>query len=239
LARNLLLEVIACTVEDAIQAEYGGADRLEIVSHLEVGGLTPPLSMVREILKAVSIPVRVMLRGNDGFETGSQKEISDLCDVAGELHALRVDGIVVGLLRDGKIDVEAISQILASAPELNATFHHAFDASDNPLQSIETLKSFTQVDRILTRGSDESLALQVSNLTAFETKARPQIRILAGGGLDASRIRELVSSTPVSEFHVGRAVRVPQETQGEVRAESVRELLSAQLVGFPEQISKH
>ena len=141
MAPDLLLEVIACTVEDAIQAEQGGADRLEIVSHLEIGGLTPPLSMVREILKAVSIPVRVMLRGNGGFETGSQKEISDLCDVAGELSALHVDGIVVGFLRDGKIDVEAISQILASAPELPATFHHAFDASDDRLQSIETLKS--------------------------------------------------------------------------------------------------
>lgn len=227
MARNRLLEVIACTVEDAIQAEQGGADRLEIVSHLEVGGLTPPLSLVREIINAVSIPVRVMLRSNDGFETRSQKEISDLCAVAREVSALRVDGIVVGFLRKGKIDNEAISKILASAPDLHATFHHAFDASDDPLQSIDTLKPFTQVDRILTRGSPESLALQISKLTEFETKARPGIRILAGGGLDASRIRELLSSTPVSEFHVGRAVRVQSETHGEVRAECVRELLRA------------
>lgn len=227
MSRNRLLEVIASTVEDAIQAERGGADRLEIVSHLEIGGLTPPLSLVREILKAVSIPVRVMLRSNEGFETRSQQEIGDLCAIARELSALRVDGIVVGFLRDGKIDREPISQILARAPELHATFHHAFDASDDPLLSIDTLKSFTQVDRILTRGSAESLALQISNLTAFEIKARPEIRVLAGGGLDTSRIRELVSATPVSEFHVGRAVRVPPETQGEVRAECVRELLRA------------
>lgn len=225
MARKRILEVIACTVEDAIQAEHGGADRLEIVSHLEIGGLTPHLSTVREILKAVSIPVRVMLRANDGFETRSQEEIRDLCVVASQLSALRVDGIVVGFLRGGKIDSGPVRRILASAPDLSATFHHAFDASDDPLQSIETLKSFAQIDRILTRGSDGSLALQVANLIAYEAKARPQIRILAGGGLDASRIRELVSSTTVSEFHVGRAVRVPPETRGAVSAESVRELL--------------
>ncbi|MBZ5592386.1 MAG: hypothetical protein LAP39_09125 [Acidobacteriia bacterium] len=64
-----LLEVIACSVADAVAAERGGAGRLEIVRALEAGGLTPLLSLVKEIVAAVSIPVRVMLRENPGFET--------------------------------------------------------------------------------------------------------------------------------------------------------------------------
>ncbi len=67
-----ILQVIACSVADAIEAQRGGAGRLEVVRAMDAGGLTPPVSRVREILAAVSIPVRVMLRENSGFEAGGQ-----------------------------------------------------------------------------------------------------------------------------------------------------------------------
>ena len=73
--KGCLLEVIACSVEDAIQAEEGGADRLEIVSDLDVGGLTPPLELVREIRSEVNLPLRVMLREEAGiFSTVTEFE---------------------------------------------------------------------------------------------------------------------------------------------------------------------
>jgi copper homeostasis protein len=42
-----ILEVIACSVADAIQAQQGGAGRLEVVSDLDRGGLTPSITLVR------------------------------------------------------------------------------------------------------------------------------------------------------------------------------------------------
>jgi copper homeostasis protein CutC len=56
------LEVIVTTVDEAIEAEAGGADRLELVRALDVGGLTPEISIARGVLAAVRIPVRVMVR---------------------------------------------------------------------------------------------------------------------------------------------------------------------------------
>lgn len=35
--RNMLLEVIATTLQDALQAEAGGADRIELVADLQQG----------------------------------------------------------------------------------------------------------------------------------------------------------------------------------------------------------
>ena len=64
--RNFILEVIACTVEDAVAAEKGGADRLEIISRFDVGGLTPAPELVRAIKAKVSLPLRVMVRENAG-----------------------------------------------------------------------------------------------------------------------------------------------------------------------------
>jgi copper homeostasis protein len=66
----MLLEVIACSVADAIEAERGGAGRLELARELGRGGLTPSPDLVQEVRQAVAIPVRVMLRENDGYEAG-------------------------------------------------------------------------------------------------------------------------------------------------------------------------
>jgi copper homeostasis protein len=77
-----LLEVIACSVEDAEAAEQGGAGRLEVVRELGRGGCTPELALVRAILDRVSIPVRVMLRESDGFAYAGREEISRMCAFA-------------------------------------------------------------------------------------------------------------------------------------------------------------
>src|SRR5215510_9990539 len=122
---RLLLEVIVCTVADAIEAEKGGADRLEVISHFERGGLTPAMELVRAIQSAVRLPLRVMLRESDGYQVASVGEVERLCSTARELAALRVDGVVLGFLHDGKIDIELTRRILESATTLNATSHHA------------------------------------------------------------------------------------------------------------------
>jgi len=118
-----LLEVIACSVADAIAAERGGAGRLELVRALDVGGLTPPLPLVREIVKSVSIPVRVMVRENAGFELADPSELDTLCRAAREIAELQTDGLVLGFLRGRTLDVELNKHILSQAPNLKATLH--------------------------------------------------------------------------------------------------------------------
>src|ERR1051326_1631063 len=132
-----ILEVIACSVADAIEAERGGASRLEIVRALDGGGLTPPVSLVRGIVSAVSIPVRVMLRENPGFEAGSEAEVKKLCHAAREFAALGVNGLVLGFVRGRQLDLILLSptrvrglQVLVdiAAPELTIVAGGGMDA---------------------------------------------------------------------------------------------------------------
>jgi len=220
-----VLEVIVCSVADAIEAERGGAGRLEVVSHLECGGLTPPLALVREILAAVSVPVRVMLRENAGYGVTGAAEIERLCAAADELSALGVDGLVLGFLHDGEIDLDVTKRILSYAPNLKATFHHAFDEATDPFKAIEKLKKIEQIDRILTGGRKGNWTHRIERLANVERAARPEITLLAGGGLDASVIRWICEATGIREFHVGRAARVPERAEGVVQASRVRELV--------------
>ncbi len=217
----MLLEVIACSVADAVAAERGGADRIELIARFDVGGLTPPLALVEQILAAVRIPVRVMLRANAGFGVADGTEFEALCATAAALERLQVDGLVLGFLRDGEIDLPAMQAVLAQAPHLHATFHRAFEALPDPLAAIRTLKTLPQIDHILTSGGERPWVEKVSDLAAQATAAGPEIALLLGGGLTADALPLIRERTPIREFHVGRAARVPAAIDGIVEAERV------------------
>ena len=213
-----LLEVIACSVADALAAEKGGAGRLEVVRALEAGGLTPPISLVKEIVSAVSIPVRVMLRENDGFEIANGEELTRLCESAGELAGLEIDGVVLGFLRGRNLALGPAEQILSFAPHAKATFHRAFEELENQQAAITRLKTVPQFDRILLSPA------RVSELRQIVESAAPELVIIAGAGIDRSNIRQWRESAAIREFHVGRAARLGGDIHRPVDAALVEEL---------------
>lgn len=220
-----ILEVIACSVADAIEAQKGGARRLEVVRELDRGGLTPPLELVRAIKEAVDLPLRVMVRESDGFGTADVREIERLGETASKLASLGVDGLVLGFLKRGTIDLDLTSRVLACAPGLNATFHHAFESSADQLKAITQLKSLPQVDRILSSGGAGELETRRGRLVAYENAAAPEIKIIAGGGIDRNAIELLRDTTVIREFHVGRTARQGFNIAGRVQAELVSQLV--------------
>lgn len=222
-----LLEVIACSVSDAIEAQRGGAGRLEIIRDFERGGLTPPLELVLDILDAVTLPVRVMLREGDSYEVIDEVEKEKLCAAASSLSELNVDGLVLGFLQNGEIDVQLTERVLSCAPDLNATFHHAFEDAEDPLKAIRVLKRLKQVDRILTSGGTGEWPEKIERLSRYQEAVGPKIEILAGGGIDQQSMRMICHATGIREFHVGRAAREPGSAAGVVRSGKVKALVEA------------
>jgi copper homeostasis protein len=220
-----LLEVIACSVSDALEAQRGGANRLEIVRDLQSGGLTPSLQLVEEILDAVELPVRIMLRESASYEVVGDAEREKLCSTATSLSELNVEGVVLGFLSEGEIDVPLTKGILSCAPNLSATFHHAFEQANDPFAAIRILKSLGQVDRILTSGCDGEWSEKIKRLYKYQEEGGPEIKILAGGGIDQESIRRICQVTGIREFHVGRAAREPASATGVVRSELVKSLV--------------
>lgn len=220
-----MLEVIVGSLSDAVEAERGGADRLEVIRDFERGGMTPTLDLVKSIRATVSLPLRVMLRENDGYTVQGEAEIEKLCATALQLQELRVDGIVLGFLRDGEIDFAVLERILSVTPEVKLTFHHAIEETKNPLKAIRQLKRFSQVDHLLASGGAGDLKQRIGQLRSYLREAGKDLTVLAGGGLDAQAIKALIETTDICEFHVGRASRVPAQTNGVVKAERVRELV--------------
>jgi len=223
----MILEVIACSVADAIEAKEGGAARLEIVSALDRGGLTPPVELVRAIKDAVDLPLRVMVRESDGYQTSGEAEIEKLCAAADQFSRLDVDGLVLGFLKGKTIDLDLTARVLAVAPKLKATFHHAFEDAADQLQAVREIKTLSQVDRILSHGGSGDLEARRQRLDAYVHAAAPEITIIAGGGrIDSRAIALLRDTSAVREFHVGRAARRGFRVDGEVQSELVRALVN-------------
>ena len=150
-----LLEVIACSVADAIEAERGGAHRPEIVRDLAQGGLTPSAQLVEEIKRAVDLPLRVMLRESVGFEVSGPDEVARLCEAAKRFASLDVDGLVLGFVKDREVDIELTQQVLSCAPQVRATFHHAFEETENKARALRDLSRLPQIDRVLSSGGTD------------------------------------------------------------------------------------
>ena len=220
-----ILEVIVTSLADALAAEAGGAHRLELVSRLDLGGLTPSVGLVHEITERVRLPVRVMLRETPGFIVTDRAERARLCALAGEMARLPVDGLVCGFLAAGGVDEELLAAVLAAAPDLKVTFHRAFEELPDPLAAMAQLKRHSQIDRLLTSGGTGQAEARAGRLAALQRAAAPEIRLLAGGGVDKALIEQLRRAGVVGEIHVGRLVRSPARADGWVSAELVRELI--------------
>lgn len=219
-----VLEVIVTSVEEAREAELGGADRLELVRAFEVGGLTPAAEVVEEVARAVSIPVRVMLRENASMSVADGREIDELQKLARKLGQLPIDGLVVGFAKNGGLDREAMEPVLSAAPGRRATLHRAFEHTDDAIEAIRQAKKMPQIDRILTRGGAGRWPERKGRLLAWQAAAAPEIGLLVGVGLRASSLAEMSAYPGGFEFHVGRAARLPHTTSGAVSRAEVAKL---------------
>jgi copper homeostasis protein CutC len=209
-----MLEVIALSVADAVAAERGGADRLEIVADMASDGLTPDPEVFAEIRAAVTIPIRPMLRANAGFTT-HQSELDRLRCKAEALAEAGADGFVFGFLHGDRVDLSASCTLATAVAPLPWTFHRAVDHAAGGWDDVHHLP---RLDQILTSGSTTWVADGVATLLA---RARDDARlILAGGGLTRAEIPALRAGG-VTGFHVGSAVRAGRSWDAPVDPELV------------------
>jgi copper homeostasis protein len=218
-----MLEVICTSLADARAAEHGGADRIELVRDLERDGLTPALALVAAVRRAVRIPIRVMLRERNTFDTNPD-ELAALCATAAALQDLGVDGLVLGLTRAGVLDSAALHAISAAAPALRITFHRAIEHVHDPVTTLAMLAHFPQVDTVLHSGGPGTLETRITRLNALQRTTAGRMTILAGGGMTDAVIQAIGDATRIRAFHVGRSARTSAQVTNPIDAARVRAL---------------
>ena len=166
-----------------------------------------------------------MLRESTGFEVTGPAEIARLCDAAKRFASLDVDGFVLGFVKGQEVDIELTQEVLACAPRVRATFHHAFEETNNKARALSELRRLPQIDRVLSSGGTDELQLRIQRLDEYQKAASPELTIIAGGGVDGDAIVKIGRETAIREFHVGRAARTEFRVEGGVQSSLVSGLV--------------
>ncbi|GEB35264.1 copper homeostasis protein CutC [Brevibacillus parabrevis] len=205
----MLVEVIATSVEDAKRAERGGADRLELISGILEGGLTPSWGLIEAAVKAVSIPVNVMVRPHSQSFCYTKDELRVMKEDVRVVRELGAAGVVFGMLTpDKQLDRDGLELLLEEANGLNVTFHRAFDEAVSQLEALDILLQYPQVKTILTSGGKRTAMEGADCIAELVRKTENStLSILAGSGLSATNAPELIGLTGVREVHFGTAAR--------------------------------
>lgn len=201
-----LLECCVDSVESAINAAKGGADRLELCSGLVIGGITPTGALYKEIRKYTDIPIHVLLRPRFGDFCYSAYEVSVIEEEIVRFRELGANGIVIGaLLPDGSLDREAMQRFMKAAEGMSVTMHRAFDVASDPQSVLEEAVELG-VNTILTSGCEDSCMAGKDCIRKLVEQADRRIDILVAGGVNAQVIRELQPYTGAVSFHMSGKV---------------------------------
>ncbi|MGN7177422.1 copper homeostasis protein CutC [Cytobacillus sp. SAFR-174] len=222
----MIIEVIADTLSDARIAEQAGAGRIELVTGLAEGGLTPSYGVIERVCKELKIPVNVMIRPHSRGFCYSEVDIEIMIQDIKVCKKLGAAGAVFGVLTpDRKVHNEHLNRLIQAADGLDITFHRAFDETDDQFAALEVIKEYPQISRILTSGGQRSAADAAERLKRLhELTADSHLKIMAGAGLSAENIKAFIEKVPVTEVHFGSGVRFQSSYENAINPERVQAL---------------
>ncbi len=200
--KKIIIEVCANSVESALAAQKGGAQRVELCSNLIEGGTTPGFASIEIARKLLSIKLNVLIRPRGGdflyndLEFNIMKRDIEVCKNLG------IDGVVIGILdEDGNIDKIRTLELIEVARPMSVTFHRAFDMANEPFVALSALIELG-VDRLLTSGQRNKVTDNLSLIDKLVKKAGNRLSVMPGGGISSSNIKDIAMATNAREYHM-------------------------------------
>ncbi len=197
------LEICANSVTSCIEAEKGGAYRVELCAGIPEGGTTPSygdMVAARDSLKECKLNVIIRPRGGDFLYSALEHKIM-LHDIE-IARKLGVDGVVIGCLTaEGEVDMIRNRELIDASGDLPVTFHRAFDMTRNPFDSLEQIIELGCA-RILTSGQKTTAEEGMELIAQLVEKAQNRIVIMPGSGVNLNNIEKIAHSTKAQEFHM-------------------------------------
>lgn len=220
MGRYIQIEVCANSLDSALQAQEGGAVRIELCDNLYEGGTTPSLSLVKKCRELLNISLNVLIRPRPGDFLYNENEISMMLDDISMMKEVGVDGVVIGALNpNGTIDLKTVDRMMQAASGLSVTFHRAFDVCSDLFTEFRKIQDLG-INRILTGGGANKAIDGWQNLQKLVEISDHYPLIMPGSGINEENIRFLVENTGAIEFHT--SLRSPVESKMQFRQEQVK-----------------
>ena len=198
---NKQLEICVGSLQSALAAQLGGADRIELCDNLAEGGTTPSFGMLVQCKKLLKIPFFPIIRPRGGDFIISKDEFEIMKEDVLCCREIGCEGIVIGILRkDGSIDADRSSELIALAGAMQITFHRAFDRCNDLKRGLEDIIELG-CHRVLTSGGKEYAYEGIERLKSLVIQAGSRITIMPGSGINELNLLEIAQETSAHEFH--------------------------------------
>ncbi len=208
---EVLLEICCSSIDDAIEAEKGGADRIELCSALFLGGLTPSIGTLLEAKERLKIPIMAMVRPRGGGFCYTDAEFDTMERDAQAAMANGAEGVVFGILSpDGTVDAARTARLRQCIGSGQAVFHRAFDVTPDPFRALDQLVDLG-IGRILTSGQQDTVPEGADLVRRLIEYAGDRIEILPGGGIKPYQLEDVIARTGCRQIHL-TAFRTLQDT---------------------------
>jgi len=204
----MILEVCVDSYTSMITAKKAGADRIELCSALNIGGLTPSYGLMKKAKELKDIEVFVMIRPRSGDFLYDDNEFETMKNDISLVKEMGFQGIVTGvLLSNGKIDLERMKELVKAAHPLKVVLHRAFDDAKDPIEDIPKLIEMG-VCRILTSGQRENALEGAKFIGEIQKSFGASITIMPGCGVNENNLEEIYKLTGCTHFHLSGKVNV-------------------------------
>lgn len=208
------LEICAYSVASCIAAENGGATRIELCMGKPEGGTTPSAGLIYTALKAVRIPIHVIIRPRGGDFCYSQLELAQMEYDIKLAKQLGAAGVVFGCLTpEGEYDHIANQRLLDAACGMQVTFHRAFDMCNDQIRTLNTIINAGGFTRILTSGGQENAIAGTDKIKTLVELAKDNIGIMVGCGITPNNIKTLAETTKATMFHGSLSHKINSKMQ--------------------------
>ena len=197
-----IIEICANSAWSCVEAEAGGASRVELCAGIPEGGTTPSYGEIKTAQALTSkIDINVIIRPRGGDFLYTEAEIQSMLLDIELCKQLGVHGVVFGCLtREGDIDVPLMRRLIEAAKPLSVTCHRAFDVCRDPFAALEQLIELG-CDRVLTSGQQATAEMGIPLLKQLVEKAGDRIIVMPGCGVRENNIARIEAETGAKEFH--------------------------------------
>jgi copper homeostasis protein len=212
----MIVEICVDDAEGLRTAIDGGADRIELCSVLELGGLTPSPGLMALAAKA-PIPVRAMIRPRPGDFVFGEADIAVMLEDIAAVRAAALEGVVLGAsLADGRLDTETLRRLKAAAGPLGTTLHRAIDLVPDIGEAVEAAIALG-FDTILTSGRARTATEGIGDIALAHRVAAGRITIMAGSGVNAGTAPALLERVALEALHGGCSEPARSDSEPAVR----------------------
>lgn len=201
MSQRVLLEICIDSVESALAAQQGGADRVELCSALFEGGLTPSAGLLEVVRERVKIGIAAMIRPRGGDFCYSADEFAVMERDVIQAKESGADMIVVGLLHpDGTVDRVRTARLIELSRPLPVTFHRAFDMARDPYEALDAVLELG-TERLLTSGQEKSAVEGMDLIAELVKRAGNRLVVMPGGGVTERNLKKILEHTGAREIH--------------------------------------